>query len=186
MKETKKHTLTRYFLLLLFIIIYFYYTVNKFGLSNGILVSILTWSFFIFCTPVADAGFLLALPVRLLIGVRMVFTQIFSFFLALIITLFAIFYNPLVFQKTLILKLYHQILFQPFPYWIIIILSITGTIFSIYFGDELIDVGTHDERKKYHRHVNKYKIIVSFSIFILTIVVYNFLLNQIGIKIPLL
>ncbi len=186
MKETKKHTLVRYLLLLAFIIVYIYYTVNRFGLNNGMLVSVLTWSFFVFCTPVADAGFILAFPIRMLIGVRMVYTQIFSFFLALFITFGAIIYNPAVFQNTLILRLYHQILYNPYPNWIIIILSLVGTFFSIYFGDELMDVGANKERKLYHQHKSKHKIIISLSIFALTIIVYNFLLHQIGIEIPLL
>ena len=185
MKETKKHTLVRYILLILFVAGYFLFTINKFGFQNGFLVSGLTWSFFVFCTPIADAGFILAFPVRLLIGIRMIYTQIFSFILAFFITIFAINYNIAIFQKTLILNLYHQILFQPFPFWIIIILSLAGTFFSIYFGDELIDVSTHKEREKYHKHVNRHKIIASLSIFLLTVVVYKFLLNRVGIDIPL-
>ncbi len=186
MKETQKHTFIRYFLLLVFIFIYIYYTVNKFGINNGLLVSALTWSFFVFCTPIADAGFILAFPIRMLIGVRMVYTQIISFFLALFIILEAIIYNPTIFQNTLILKLFHQILYHPYPNWIIIILSLVGTFFSIYFGDELIDVSAHHERRLYHQHKSKHKIIISLSIFALTIVIYNFLLHQIGIEIPLL
>ncbi len=185
MQETKKHSLIRYILLLIFIIVYIYYTVNKFGVNNGILVSALTWSFFVFCTPIADAGFLLAFPIRLLIGVRMLYTQLFSFFLALIITLGAVFYNQAIFQTTLILKLYYQILHNPYPYWIIIILSLVGTFFSIYFGDELIDVNDHHQRRLYHRHKNKHNIIVSASIFVLTVIIYDFLLHHIGVVIPL-
>jgi len=185
MKETKKHTLVRYFLLLTFIVIYVYYTINEFGFNNGIFVSALTWSFFVFCTPIADAGFILAFPIRVLIGVRMVYTQITSFLLALFFTLGAIIYNPMIFQNTLILKLYHQILYNPYPNWIIIVLSLFGTFFSIYFGDELMDVSAHKERSLYHQHKSKHKIIISLSIFVLTIIVYNFLLHQIGIEIPL-
>jgi len=185
MKETKKHVLIRYFLLLVFIIVYIYYTINKFGFSDGIFVSILTWSFFIFCTPISDAGFILAFPIRILIGVRMIYTQIASFLLALFFTLGAIIYNPAIFQDTLILKLYHQILYNPYPNWVIILLSLLGTFFSIYFGDELIDVSTHRERKLYYRHKSKYQIIISLSIFVLTVIIYNFLLHQIGIEIPL-
>jgi hypothetical protein len=186
MHETKKHTLIRYILLLLFLFFYFFYTVHKFGLENGLWATGLTWSFFVFCTPIADAGFILAFPIRILIGVKMMYTQIASFFIALAITLSAFFAYPEIFQKTLILNLYYRILNDPFPYWIIIILSLIGTIFSIYFGDELINVSTHAERVKYHKHINKYKIITSLFIFFATLGLYNFLLHQIGLKIPLL
>ncbi|HHD92062.1 MAG TPA: hypothetical protein ENL06_00325 [Candidatus Portnoybacteria bacterium] len=185
MKETKKHSLIRYILLFFFVITYFIYTIYKFGFSNGLLVSSLTWSFFIFCTPIADAGFILAFPVRVLIGVRMIYTQIASFVLAAIITLIAITVRPIAFHKTLILELYHQILFHPIPYWIIIILSLIGTFFSIYFGDELMDVDHYQERKLYHRHINKYKILISFFIFVSVILFYKFLIDKIGLAIPL-
>ena len=173
-------------LLFLFLLAYLFYTIHKFGLENGLWTTGLTWSFFVFCTPIADAGFILAFPVRLLIGVRMMYTQIASFFIALAITLPAIFARPVIFQKTLMLELYYRILTDPIPYWTIIILSLIGTIFSIYFGDELVDVSTHAERAKYHKHINKYKIIISLFIFFATLGVYNFLLHQTGIKIPLL
>ncbi len=185
MEETRKHSLIRYILLFFFVIAYFIYTIYKFGLNNGLLVSLLTWSFFIFCTPIADAGFILAFPVRILIGVRMIYTQIVSFFIAAAITMFAIFTKPIIFNKTLILKLYHQILFQPIPYWTIIILSLLGTFFSIYFGDELLDVRHFRDRKLYHQHVNKHKIIISFFIFFSVILLYKFLINKIGLVIPL-
>jgi len=186
MKETKKHNLLHYFLLFLFLLSYLAYTIYKFGFSNGLWATGLSWSFFVFCTPIADAGFILAFPVRILIGVKMLYTQIFSFFIALSITLLALFLYPLIFQETLLLQLYYKILLTPNPYWIIIILSLLGTVFSIYFGDELIDVSTHSQRKKYHKHINKYKVLIFLFLFFAILGLYEFLLQQVGIKVPLL
>jgi len=102
-EETKRHSLLRYVILVLFIIGYFIYESGKLGTTNGFLVTILTWSFFIFCTPVADAGFILAFPIRLLVGVRMIYTQIASFGIALIIVLLALAYQPAIYNTSLIL-----------------------------------------------------------------------------------
>jgi len=157
----------------------------KLGTEAGISVTILTWTFFIFCTPIADAGFLLAFPVRMLTGIRMMKTQIFSFFLAGAINAYAFFILPSMYNKTIILKLFYQILSQPFPFWGIIILSLMGTVLSIYFGDELVDVSSHSQRKKYHKHLNKYQIIIFLFLIGITIILYNFLLTKLGIRIPL-
>ena len=183
--ETKKHSLIKFIGLLLIVILYLILMSIKLGTEAGIFTTILTWSFFIFCTPIADAGFLLAFPVRLLTGLRMIYTQILTFFIAAIINLYAFFYSPTIYNKTLILKLFYKILAQPIPFWGIILLSLLGTIFSIYFGDELIDVSSHQERKKYHRHLDKYQIIVFIFIISFTIILYKFPLNNLGINIPL-
>jgi len=185
-EETKRHTLLRYVILVLFIIAYFLYESRKLGTANGFLVTILTWSFFVFCTPIADAGFVLAFPIRLLVKVRMIYTQIVSFGIALVIVLLALAYRPAIYHTSLILKLFHTILLNPYPYWFIIVLSLIGTLFSIYFGDELMDVSHYKERQKYHRHLNKYRIVVAAFMIVLTIGLYSFLLNKIGIHIPLM
>ncbi len=184
--ETKKHALLRFAFLILSLIGYFLYVASKFGTSNGILVTILTWSFFVFCTPIADAGFLLAFPVRLFLGIRMVYTQVFAYGVALVINIFTLLFLPSIYARTMLLRLFRQILTTPWPYWSIIILSLIGTFASIYFGDELMDVSCHKERKKYHKHLNKYKLLVFIFIVVFTAILYDFLLYQIGIQVPLL
>ncbi|NCF75383.1 MAG: hypothetical protein GWO87_02780 [Xanthomonadaceae bacterium] len=183
--ETKQHSLIRFIGLVIIVISYFIFISIKFGANEGIPITILTWTFFIFCTPIADAGFLLAFPVRLLTGLRMIYTQLFSFVLALGINLYTFFITPSLYNKTMILNLFHRILSQPFPFWGIIILSLTGTLFSIYFGDELVDVSSHKQRKKYHKHLNKYQIIIFLFIISATILLYNSLLEKLNINIPL-
>ena len=184
--ETRKHSSFRYILLFLILVSYFIYAIDKFGTSNGILVTILTWSFFVFSTPIADAGFIVAFPTRLLLKVRMIYSQIAVFFIAGIINIFVLAQNPGIYNTTFILKLFYKILTNPYPFWGIIILSAIGTFFSIYFGDELIDVTKHKDRIKYHKHLNKYKFILFLFVIVITIVLYNFLLNNLGINIPLL
>lgn len=183
--ETKKHSLLRFMGILLIILAYFAYISIKLGTKTGLFVTALTWSFFIFCTPIADAGFLVAFPIRLIIGTRMIYTQIIAFFVAFFLDLFAFLNKPEIFNKTIILKLFYQIIIHPFPLWGIIILSLFGTILSIYFGDELIDVSTHKQRKRYHKHLNKFKLIITIFLVAVIIVLYKFLLELTGLKIPL-
>ena len=150
--ETKKHALIKFAGLVAIVISYFIFMSIKLGTKEGILVTVMTWSFFIFCTPIADAGFLLAFPVRMLTGLRMIYTQLFSFFLALCINLYAFFYAPALYKSTIILSLFHYILSQPFPFWGIIILSLIGTLVSIYFGDELVDVRSEEHTSELQSH----------------------------------
>lgn len=183
--ETKHNTLVKFMALCVIVLGYFLYISSKFGTQDGIIVTVLTWSFFVFCTPVADAGFLLAFPVRLLLKVRMMYTQLASFVIAFFLNLYTYILHPKVYSKTVLLSLFKQILDQPIPFWGIILLSIVGTLFSIYFGDELIDVAKHSERQKYHKHKATYKIVIAVFVVALTLVLYDILLKRLGVDIPL-
>ena len=76
--ETKRHSFIKFIGLVIIIALYFFFISVKLGTKDGIMVTILTWSFFVLSTPVADAGFLLAFPIRMFAGVRMIYTQIFA------------------------------------------------------------------------------------------------------------
>lgn len=183
--ETKKHVFFRYLLLILILVGYLGYTIHQFGAEEGLLVTFLTWSFFVFCTPIADAGFLVDFPARLLIKVRMLHSELFVWGFAAALNIFALLTNSGIYGKTILLKLFHKILTTPFPYWGIIILSAAGTFFSIYFGDELLDVARHKDRVKYKKHKNKHRIIILIFLIIMVLVFYNFLLKSIGLNLPL-
>lgn len=71
--ETKKHTLRKFILVFLVLITYFLITSLKIGFREGISITLLTWSFFVLSTPIADAGFLLDFPIRLITKLRMVY-----------------------------------------------------------------------------------------------------------------
>ena len=183
--ETKKHTLRKFIFILLILIIYFFITSIKLGFKEGISITVLTWSFFVFCTPIADAGFLLDFPVRLITKLRMVYSEIIVWSIALIINILFLIINPIAYNQTILLTLFKQILTTPWPFWIIIILSGAGTFLSIIFADELLDVKFHKNRKKYHKHINKYQLLIFAFIIIFIIIIYYFLIKQLGINIPL-
>ncbi len=181
--ETKKHIGFRYILSFIIFLIYLGFVIHQYGVNKGFLISFITWSFFVLCTPIADAGLLLDLPIRIISGVRMVYSEIIVWSIAVLLNLYAYFFNSEIYSSTLLLNLFYQILSHPFPLWMIIVLSSIGTFMSIYFGDELLDVVFHHERKKYHQHNLKLKFISYLTTILLVIVMYNYLLSYYGIKI---
>ncbi len=181
--ETKKNIVLKFFILVLILLIYFIYISNKYGLQNGFYVTLLTWSFFVFCTPIADAGFLLDFPIRLLFKIRMVYSEIIVWIIALILNLYSFYFNRQIYEKTHILKIFLYILTHPVPLYIVILLSMIGTFMSIYFGDEMVDVVNHNQREKYKKHKNKYRIILMLFIIFVTILIYKWILEKLGLSI---
>lgn len=179
--QTHLETLFKFGFLLCTLLGYFAYLSWKFDIATGGLVAALTWSFFVLCTPVADAGFLLDFPIRLLFGLRMITVEIGVWVIAVTVNITTLFYNPAIYEKTFLTSLFHKILTHPWPYWGIILLCAAGTFLSIYFGDEMLDVVSHKERTKSHRHGFKYKIILMSVIFVMIFVAYKHLLSELGI-----
>ena len=181
------HPGVKFLTVLLFFGIYLIFTVLHYGTSQGILIALLTWSFFVFCTPIADAGILVDFPLRLLIGLRMLYAEILVWLVAFLINLYTFSQQPYIYNHTLVLKLFKHIFTQP-QFWPIIILSAIGTFFSVYFGDEILDIVSEQEhqRKKYHRHFIKYRLTIFIFLFTFIIVLYYFLLDKLDISIPLL
>ena len=183
--ETKLHVLIKFSLILAVFFWYFIFIAQQYGAKEWFLVASLTWSFFVLCTPIADAGFLIDFPLRLLLKVRMIFAEIFIWGIAILINFYAFFFHPEYYEKTQILSLFKHILEKPFPFWIIIILSAIWTFISIWFWDELLDRVKHSERESYHKHKHNYRLIVMIFLFIMIIILYDFLLKKLGVKLPI-
>jgi hypothetical protein len=181
--ETKRSVLTKFLLVVTVFIVYFVFMSLRYGLNNGFMATILTWSFFVFCTPISDAGLLLDFPIRLVTGIRMIYSEVFVWILAFLLNVYSLTFNQSIYNKTMILWLFKHILTHPFPFWTIIIVSAIGTFMSVYFGDELIDASKHKERKKYGKHKNKYKLLLILFMIILTLILYDFLLKKLGVNI---
>lgn len=160
---------------------YFGYLSFKYDLATGGVASILTWSFFVLCTPVADAGFLLDFPLRLIFGIRMVLSEIAVWGVAIVTNVVVMLYGPDYYETTVLTQIFHQILTQPFPYWGIVVLSALGTFLSIRFGDELMDVIHHRDRDFFHSHHFKHELIL-FVFFLFVIFGYYHLLASVGLE----
>lgn len=182
--ETHIETLLKFITLTLILVSYFLYMSWKYNASTGFSVAVLTWSFFVLCTPIADGGFILAFPVRLLFGVKMSITQIVLWFVAIAINIYMLISKSGTYDLSFLTRLLKHILTVPYPYWAILILSAIGTLLSIYFGDEMMDVTSHKHRALHHRHGLKYRTVLIAGLSILTIVSYYFLLNSLNIVLP--
>lgn len=176
--ETKRHALIRYITILVLFIIYLSLMIWKYGITNGILVSLLTWSFFVLCTPIADAGFLFDFPVRIITGMRMVYSEVLVWVFAIVLNIIAIEKFQYIYNTSKILEIFYTILTNPVPYWIIILVSAFGTFLSITFGDELLDVMFHHEREKWKKHKIKYHITLIIFLFIIVFLLYGYLIEK--------
>ena len=177
----KKQVLYKFLLLCILIVGYFSYLTFRYDVTTGAVASALTWSFFVLCTPIADAGFLLDFPLRLLFGIRMLISEIAVWTLAIVINVVSLLYFVEFYQTTKLTMLLHAILTNPYPYWGVILLSGAGTFLSIQFADELMDVIHHRDREFFHRHSFKHEIVlIIFFVFIL--IGYYKLIASLGIE----
>lgn len=182
MKQNHKKTVKKFILLLAIFAVYFLYLSFKFGASSGFILTFLTWSFFVLCTPVADAGFLLDFPLRFFIGFRMFISEIFVWVVAIFGNIICLAFFSRYYEKTFLTKLFYKILLTPYPYWAIIFLSMIGTFLSIKFGDDVYDLVSKKNRGL-GKVSFKVKFLVFASIFMMTIFVYSRLLKSLGIEI---
>ncbi len=182
--ETHSEAIFKFVALISIVLAYFLYMSWKYGASAGFGVSILTWSFFVLCTPVADGGFILAFPIRLLFKIKMSVTQAVLWFVAVGINIYFITTSPESYDIAFITKLLKHILTEPYPYWSILIISALGTFLSIYFGDEMMDVASHKEREASHRHGAKYRSLIVLGLGVLTVVAYYYLLSSLNVVLP--
>ncbi|MFT4519565.1 MAG: hypothetical protein ACI9JM_001962 [Halioglobus sp.] len=180
--ETHKETILKFLALVFILVAYFGYMSWKFDASTGFGIALLTWSFFVLCTPVADGGFILAFPIRLLFGVKMATTQAIIWVFAVGLNIFMLKLAADTYQLSFITKLLEQILTQANPYWSILVISAFGTFLSIYFGDEMMDVTAHKDREKHHQHGFKYRIVLVVGLGLLTVVAYYHLLSSLNIS----
>lgn len=180
--ETKKEVLTRFTLVLLVFVTYFVFVAYEYGAKEGLWIAWLTWSGFVLGTPIASAGFLVDFPMRMITGIRMLFSEMMVWTVAISLNLYALTFQSHIYQTNTLLKIFHQILIHPIPYWTIIAVSALGTFISIHFGDELLDKRKHHERIFYHRHRNKYRFILFSFLFIFVLIIYHMAMQQLGVK----
>lgn len=187
---TRKHTsklngIERFLLVLAVVIAYAGFTIYQYGLAQGLSVTALTWAFFVFATPIADGGFVLAFPIRLITGFRMLYTQIIVWVVGAVMVAGFMLSNPGVFQTTGVLQLFYHILTTPWPLGIILVLSAVGTYLNIIFDDEVIDVAS-SENKQTSLRKNRKKLYFNIAILALTVLMYIVLLQVTGTTINFL
>ena len=113
MKNPSHQVWIKFFLLCSILLSYFLYLTYRYDLLTGGIAALITWSFFVLCTPIADAGFLLDFPLRLLFGIRMVFSEIAVWAIAILINIFSMAYFTEFYQTTLLTQIMKVILTTP-------------------------------------------------------------------------
>jgi hypothetical protein len=180
MKRPINQVWIKFISLCLVLFCYFSYLTYQYDLLTGGIASLITWSFFVLCTPIADAGFLLDLPIRVLFGIRMIWSEIVVWVIAILINVFSLMYFSEFYKITFLTQMMKVILTTPSPYWLVIFLSGIGTFLSIRFGDELMDVLHHKDRLFYLRHHFKQEIVL-FIFFLLVLFGYYEIISTLGI-----
>ncbi len=181
--ETKRSALKKFSIVASIVIAYLGFSLFHYGLRDGFLATILTWSMFVLSTPIADAGFLIDFPLRLFTNIRMIYSESIVWFVAITMNLIIFIITPSAYDKTTLLRIFKVILSSPFPNWIIIVLSAIGTFLSIMFGDELMDVSSHSRCHKYNKHKNKHFLVIALFLILLTIIMYYRVLRSLGVSI---
>jgi len=180
--ETHKNIWLRFIFIVLLFVGYFVFISFKYGAGQGLLITWITWSVFVLSTPLADAGFIIDFPVRLLFKFKMFISEIFVWLIAIILNIYAYFAVPEIYSTTKILTVFKHILDQPFPFWTVFLISGLGTFLSVKFGDELVDVMKHKDCSYSKKHKLKWRLIAFVSIFIIIFIIYDFLLKNLGIN----
>jgi hypothetical protein len=173
--------LYKFLLLCILLVSYFSYLSFQYDVLTGGIASALTWTFFVLCTPIADAGILLDFPLRLLFGIRMLISEIAVWALAITINVVSLLYFAEYYETTKLTMLLHAILTMPYPYWSVIFLAGAGTFLSIQFADELMDVAHHRDRSFFHRNAFKHEIVI-IVFFVFVLVGYYKLIASLGIE----
>lgn len=179
--ETKKTVFIKFIILVGILLAYTIYLSCEYGFATGGLLAIITWSFFVLCTPVADAGMLLDFPIRVLFRLRMWITELMVWSLAISVNVYALHASPDIYNKSFLGHVFHDILIHPVPYWSIIILSFLGTFLSVHFADELMDYVKHKDVQISTKHRLIFEGLIMIAIFLLIFFVYNILLEKLGI-----
>ena len=162
---------------------YFGYLSWEYDLKTGGVVAAITWSFFVLCTPIADAGFLLDFPVRMITGIKMFVIEFIVWGLALAINITALYLTPATYETTLLTSTFYTLLTTPWPYWSIIILCAAGTFLSIHLGDDIMDALSSRKGTEHIIHFKK-KIATMGILIAAIIVVYYDLIKTLHIQMP--
>lgn len=182
----KEKSILKFVIILVIIGMYWEYVSFHYGAKDGALITLLSWSFFVFCTPVPDAGFLVDFPVRVLTKVKMLYSETIVWTFAFCVNVFVYMNYASIYSKTVILKLFKHIFSKPVPYWTLIILSAMGTFLSVRLGDQVWSVLRSDKKISELEHGRKYHFILFLFVIILIIALYDFLIYEIGISVPFL
>lgn len=132
-------------------------------------------------TPIADAGFLLNVPLRLLFGVRMLVSEMVVWAVAITLNIVSLLFFSSYDDTPVLTRLLHAILTTAYSYWSVVVLSEAGTFLPIRFADEFMDVVHQRGRHFFKRRGYKQELLI-FAVFILVFFAYDELIASLGLE----
>lgn len=150
----------KFLLILLLIICYLGFSMYKHGIEEGIAITVLMWSFFVFLTPIPSAGLIFELPIRLLTKHKMMTTQYYIWAAGAVFVIPAFLFFPGIFDSTGPLKIFHYVLTNPIPYSILLLICAAGTAISVHLADEIVDEAEDEIIHHKRKHISWISVIL--------------------------
>lgn len=180
--ETKNRLFKRYLLVLTVLIFYVAFISFRYNFSDGLIVGIITWSLFVLGTPIADAGILLDLPIRLITKIRMVYAELVVWIIAISTNIVVLKLNPEIYQINELTRILKYLLTHPWPGYLLIFLCFLGTFITIILGDELLDIKQHKDKKIFKKYRRPIVYTMAVVFFAMVFVAYLYIENSMGIN----
>ncbi|MCF7799493.1 hypothetical protein K9L05_02770 [Candidatus Babeliales bacterium] len=124
----------KFFLILIFLSFIALCFTAKLSITGSIQSTLLVWSFYILCFPANHGKIFLGVPFKFITKKTLYYPQIFLWSSAAILNIFTYFFSPWVYFNTLITHLLFQIIYSPWPGWLIIFISFLGTFYKFFVG----------------------------------------------------
>ena len=141
----KVHLKIIYFLLtILLLTLYTKPLIPKFGLRTSIHITFLSWSFLVLCFPLARGKILIKIPYELIFKSKLAIPELVAWPLAIIGNFIMYYRSPASYLKTYVTTLFFNILTNPWPFWIMIIVCAIATFYTAF-----LRVSTKKHRAKY-------------------------------------
>ena len=135
MKLTKTQKLTQKFRLIFFLTFFSLIGLNltwQCGLQRGLLLTFLTWSFYILCLPLSNNAVITTAILRPFSRDAVRYAKFIPWAIALVLNVIVYIFVPYAYLMSATTFLLYRIIANPWPYWLIIITSGLGGLYSVY------------------------------------------------------
>ncbi|MFA5075367.1 MAG: hypothetical protein WC436_04680 [Candidatus Babeliales bacterium] len=107
---------------------------TKLSIAASIHSTLLVWSFYILCFSANHGKIFLGIPYEFIRKKKLHYPEIFLWSGAVLLNIFTYFFTPWAYFNTLITHLLFQIIYSPWPGWLIISISFLGTFYKFFVG----------------------------------------------------
>ncbi len=179
----KSSKLTRFLLLLATVLVFLFFMSYKFGLQEGLEITVLVWTFFVLCTPLAVADLLLDVPIRMITRGRMITSHTVVWLIAIFINIVVLYHAPGIYNVHPLLEILRHVLVNPIPYWSLMGLCLIGTFLSLEMADEVVDEVEDELHIRRHKHHTMLHYAILTLLIAGLLLIYDLLIKEIGIEV---